>query len=105
MIENSKLVDFNGNNISNKEMMSNVICNFNQEIIYHIPIHGLKMVNEYSNPIFLVWMFPTLFPYELGILEKSLLKVKFFIESKVRYLTNLEDEDHGFSIHHFFPHV
>lgn len=52
---------------------------------------------------FLVWMFPTLFPYGLGILEKSLWKVKFFIESKVRYLMNLEDEDHGFSIHHFPP--
>jgi len=47
--------------------------------------------------------FSTLFPYGLGILEKSLWKMKFFIESKMKYLMNLEDEDHGFSIHHFFP--
>jgi hypothetical protein len=60
------------------------------------------MVNEYNNPIFLIWMFHTLFPYGLGILEKSLWKVKSFIESKVKHLMNLEDEDHGFSIHHFF---
>jgi hypothetical protein len=74
MIENSKLVDFNGNNICNKEMMSNVICNFNQKNICHIP---MQMVNEYRNPIFLVWMFPTLFPYGLCILEKSLWKMNF----------------------------
>jgi hypothetical protein len=59
------------------------------------------MVSEYSNPIFLVWMFPTLFPYGLGILEKSFWKVKIFIESKVKYLMNLEDEDHGFCIYQF----
>jgi hypothetical protein len=49
-------------------------------------------------------MFRPLFPYGLGIFEKSFWKVKFFIESKVKYLMNLEHEDHGFSIHKFsFP--
>lgn len=38
MIKNSKLVDFNGNYICNKEMMSNVISNFNQKTICHIPM-------------------------------------------------------------------
>ncbi len=36
MIENSKLVDFNGNNICIKEMMFYVACNFNQKSICHI---------------------------------------------------------------------
>ncbi len=30
---------------------------------------------------------------------------EFFIESKMKYLMNLEDEDHGFSIHYFVFHV
>jgi hypothetical protein len=36
---------------------------------------------------------------------KIIMEDEFFIESKMKYLMNLEDEDHGFSIHYFVFHV
>ncbi len=68
MIEKSGLIEFNGNDVSNKELMCNVMCNLNEEE-YLSYIHGPKTINEHNNPIFLVCMFPTLFPYGLSVFE------------------------------------
>jgi hypothetical protein len=66
MIEKIGLIESTRNDVSNKELMCNVMCNLNEYLSY---IHGPKMINEHNNPIFLVCMFPTLFPYGLGLLE------------------------------------
>ncbi len=70
LIENSRLVDFDGNDICNKKLMSNVICNSNKQQ-YLSFTHGSKMVNEYNNPNLLLCMFPTLFPYGLSAPKMS----------------------------------
>ncbi len=68
MIEKFGLIESNGNDVSNKELMCNVMCNLNEEknLLY---IHGFKMINEHNNPIFLVCMFSTLFPYGLSVFQ------------------------------------
>ncbi len=71
LIENSRLLYFDGNDICNKRLMFNVICNSNKQQCL-LFTHGSKMVNEYNNPNLLaVCMFPTLFPYGLGALKMS----------------------------------
>ncbi len=67
MIEKFGLIEFSGNDVSSKELMCNVMCNLNEEYLSYI--HGPKMINEHNNPIFLVCMFPTLFPYGLSVFE------------------------------------
>ncbi len=70
LIENSRLLYFDGNDICNKRLMSNVICNSNKQQ-YLLFTHGSKMVNEYNNPNLLLCMFPTLFPNGLGAFKMS----------------------------------
>jgi hypothetical protein len=96
IIEKSCLVDFDGNYICNNESMSNVICNLKEEQ-YLSYTCGSIMVNEYNNPILLICMFPTLFPYRLSAPKMTCQKIKVSIKAHVKYLMNLDDKDHGFA--------
>lgn len=91
-----------GNDISNKELMSNVICNLNKQE-YLSFTHGFEMVNEYNNLDLLVCMSSTLFPYGLGVPKMSCRKVLVSMEVHVKYLMNWKDKNHEFSKHNLFP--
>ncbi|HYP43548.1 MAG TPA: DUF6570 domain-containing protein, partial [Candidatus Nitrosocosmicus sp.] len=98
----SGLVDFQGTDITDKEMMSNSASNL-REKQYLSYTHGSIAINEYSNPHLLTCRIPTLFPYGVGAPEMQHRTTKISLEAHVQYLLNLDDENHGFLRHHLFP--
>jgi len=55
--------------------MSNTFQNLhhNPYLFYN---HHTTMINEYNNPNLIVWMFSTLFPFGMGILEMNNRPIK-----------------------------
>jgi len=58
-METYGLVNYDGIDINQHEHMKNVVYNFSN--------HQSKMINEHNNPILLSCMFPSLFPFGIGI--------------------------------------
>jgi hypothetical protein len=95
--ESSGLVDLDGINITEKEMISSAISNLNVQK-YLSYTHGSYPINEYNNPHLITCMFP----YGRGIPELQHRPVKISLNSHIQYLLNLEYENHKFSTNHLF---
>ncbi len=61
------------------------------------------MINEYNNPNLISCMFPTLFPFGIGVLEMANRVVKVSLQMHVKHLLNLDKTKYAFSKHHLFP--
>jgi hypothetical protein len=57
----SRVVDLDGTDITEKEIMSNPILKLNEQK-YLSYTHGFSPINEYNNPHLITCMFPTLLP-------------------------------------------
>jgi hypothetical protein len=92
VIETSGLLDFNGININEHEQMINAFQNLhhNQYLSYN---HCTTMINEYNNSDLIACMFPTLFPFGIGVLEMNNKPIKLSLQTHVKHLMNL-DETH-----------
>ena len=66
--ENYGLIDLDGINFTEKEMMSSAISNLNAQK-YLSYTHGSYPINKYNNSHLITCMFPSLFPYGTGALE------------------------------------
>jgi hypothetical protein len=66
VIETSGLIDFDGIDINEHEQMINAFQNLhpNQYLSYN---HRNTMINEYNNPDSITCMFPTFFPFKIGV--------------------------------------
>lgn len=60
-------------------------------------------VNQYDNPLLLLGLFPTLFPYGLGSLDNPDRKIKTCYKTHLQYLLSYHDK--RFEIHHSFIFV
>ncbi|KAJ6646482.1 ATP-dependent DNA helicase pfh1 [Pseudolycoriella hygida] len=69
---------------------------------YKIP-HSEKPVNQYGNPLLLLGLFPTLFPYGLGSPDDPKRKIKTCYKTHLQYL--LSYQDRRFERHYSFIYV
>jgi hypothetical protein len=75
--------------IDQHEHMINAYKNLqnNQYLPYN---HKSKMINEYNNPNLISCMFPTLFPFEIGVPKMVNKVVKVSLQLHVKHLLNLD---------------
>ncbi len=102
VIETSSLIDFDGIDINEHEQMTNTFQNLhcNQYLYYN---HRTTMINKYNNPNLIACMFPTLFPFGIGVLKMNNKPIKLSLQTHVKYLMNLYETRYQFSKHHLFP--
>ncbi len=62
-----------------------------------------KMINEYNNPNLISCMFPTLFPFGIGVPQMANRVVKVSLQMHVKQLLNLDEAKYAFSKNHLFP--
>jgi hypothetical protein len=61
------------------------------------------MINEYNILNLISCMFPTLFPFGIGVPEMANRVVKISLQLHVKHLWNLDKTKYAFSKHHLFP--
>jgi hypothetical protein len=60
-------------------------------------------MNEYYNPNLISCMFPTLFPFGIGVHEMANKVVKVLVQMHVKHLLHLDETKYTLSKHHLFP--
>ncbi len=55
-----------------------------------------KMINEYNNPNLISCMFPTLFPFGIGVPKMANKVVKISLQIHVKHLLNLDKAKYAF---------
>ncbi len=61
------------------------------------------MTNAYNNPNLISCMFPTLFPFGIGVAQMANKVVKVSLQMHVKHLLNLDEAKYAFSKNHLFP--
>jgi hypothetical protein len=102
VIETSGLIDFDGININEHEQMINAFQNLHR-IQYLSYNHRTIMINEYNNPNLIACMFPTLFPFKIGVPKMNNRLIELSLQTHVKHLMNLDETRYQFSKHHLFP--
>jgi hypothetical protein len=89
VIEISCLIDFNGIDINEHKQMINAFQNLhhNQYLSYN---HCTTMINEYNNSDLITCMFPTLFPFGIGVSKMNNKPIKLSLQTHVKHLMNLD---------------
>jgi hypothetical protein len=54
------------------------------------------MINEYNNPNLISCMFPTLFPFGIGVAQMANRVVKVSLQMHVKHLLNLDEAKYTF---------
>jgi hypothetical protein len=62
-----------------------------------------KTIDEYNNPNLISCMFPTLFPFGLGIPQMANRVLKVSLQMHVKHLLNFDEAKYAFSKNHIFP--
>ncbi len=52
--------------------------------------HRTTMINEYNNPNLIACMFPTSFPFKIGVLERNNIPIKLSLQTHVKHLMNFD---------------
>jgi hypothetical protein len=65
--------------------MTNAFQNLhcNRYLFYN---HYTTMINEYNNPYLIAWMFPTLFPFGIGVPKMNNKPIKLSLQTHVKHL-------------------
>ncbi len=107
----SALIDVDGTDTSTSDIQNHILNNSfiekkdsktSDNTYYMIP-HSEKPVNQYGNPLLLLGLFPTLFPYGLGSPDNPNRKIKTSYKTHLQYLLSYHDK--RFERHHSFIFV
>ncbi len=81
--------------------MTNAFQNLhhNQYLSYN---YHTTMINEHNNLDLVACMFPTLFPFEIGVFEMNNKPIKLSLQIHVKQLMNLDETCYQFSKNYLF---
>lgn len=107
----SALIDVDGVDISTDDIQNHILNNTfvekqdmkTSDNTYFMIPHSEKPVNQYANPLLLLALFPTLFPYGLGNPDDPNRKIKTCYKTHLQYLLSYQDK--RFEKHHSFLSV
>ncbi len=73
------------------------------KIYKRIDIYHITICLKYNNPNLISCMFPTLFPFGIGVSQMANRVVNISQQIHVNHLLNLDETKHSFSKNHLFP--